>query len=65
MENQNKFVKIYSQTNSLAVTEIWVDTSTGVNYFYYSRKGIGSLTAMFDENGKPVITPPDELERIK
>ena len=46
--------------------KILVDTKTGVNYFapWNWRRGIMSLCPIFDKDGKVVITPSDELEKI-
>ncbi len=53
----DRFQKIYRQGGALSnITEIWVDTRTGVNYLWH-KDGYGAgLTPLLDENGKPVIT---------
>ncbi len=55
-----RFVKIYSQ-GALTGTEIWVDLKTGVNYIYHFAGYSGGMTPLLDRDGKPVITPPDEI----
>lgn len=35
---------------------IIVDTQTGVNYLFVQSGNGGGLTALLDENGKPVVT---------
>jgi hypothetical protein len=55
-----RFVKIYSQ-GALTGTEIWVDLNTGVNYIYHFAGYSGGMTPLLDRDGKPVITPPDEI----
>lgn len=62
MAKEKRFVKTYSQ-GSLNVTEIWVDTQTGVNYLYHQAGYSGGLTPLLDKYGKPVISPvsSDEL----
>ena len=39
------------------VSEIWVDTMTGVNYFFHAIGYAGGLTVLLDREGKPVISP--------
>lgn len=57
MDNKEKrFVKKYSQ-GKIDVTEIWVDTKTGVNYLYHHAGYSGGLTPLLDAEGKPIITP--------
>lgn len=53
---EKRFVKIYSD-GVMNVSEIWVDTQTGVNYFYHQSGYSGGLTALLDREGKPVISP--------
>lgn len=40
---EKRFVKIYSD-GMMNVSEIWVDTKTGVNYFYHASGYSGGLT---------------------
>lgn len=53
---EKRFVKKYSQ-GKIDVTEIWVDTKTGVNYMYHHVGYSGGLTPLLDAEGKPIITP--------
>lgn len=52
---EKRFVKIYSD-GVVNVSEIWVDTQTGVNYFYHAAGSSGGLTPLLDRDGKPVIS---------
>ena len=52
---EKSFVKIYSD-GVMKVSEIWVDTQTGVNYFYHAAGSSGGLTPLLDRDGKPVIS---------
>ncbi len=54
MKNK-RFEKVYNQ-GSVTVTEIWVDTETGVNYLYHAAGYSGGLTPLLDSEGKPVIS---------
>ena len=60
MDNSsNRFVVVYRQINPLV--EIWLDQQTGVNYIYHANMGAGGLTALLDASGKPVVTPPPQI----
>lgn len=54
-----RFVKTYSQ-GVVNVTEIWVDTKTGVNYVFHAGGEAGGLTPLLNEDGKPVVTLVDK-----
>ena len=41
----------------MTVSEIWVDTKTGVNDFFHQSGYAGGLTVLLDREGKPVISP--------
>lgn len=56
MAKNERFEKIYSQ-GAVNVTEIWVDTETGVNYVFHQSGYAGGLTPLLDRDGKPVISP--------
>ena len=49
-----RFEKVYGQ-GAMDVTEIWVDTETGVNYLWRKCGIAGGLTPLLDENGRPVV----------
>lgn len=55
MAGRERFVKTYSQ-GVANITEIWVDTETGVNYVFHSSGYAGGLTPLLDKDGKPVVT---------
>lgn len=54
-KKDGRFIKAYSQ-GSVCVTEIWVDTLTGVNYIFHRDGNASGFTPLIDEDGKPVIT---------
>ena len=56
MAKKERFEKVYSQ-GTLNLTEIWVDTETGVNYIYHAIGHSGGMTVLLDKDGKPVVTP--------
>lgn len=60
MAKDKRFKKIYSQ--NMGSMEIWVDKQTGVNYLFYASGYTGGLTVLLDKEGKPVITPLEEIE---
>ena len=57
MFNNKRFVKIHKE-NGLKIV---LDTETGVNYLIYEGGYAGGITPLLDENGKPVVTPKDEM----
>ena len=63
MAKEKRFVKIYSQ--GAGSTEIYVDKETGVNYLFHCSGYAGGLTVLLDEEGKPIITPVEELKSTK
>ena len=56
MSKLERFEKLYSQ-GTLNVTEIWVDTETGVNYLFHRNGNAAGFTPLLDREGKPVVTP--------
>ena len=50
-----RFKRIYQQ-GMIEVTEIWVDTETGVNYLYHRNGNAAGFTPLLDQDGKPVVT---------
>lgn len=60
MSKDKRFKTIYTQ-GALTNTAILVDTETGVNYLFHADGHAGGLTVLVDRNGKPVITPLQEL----
>jgi len=56
----DRFVKIYSQ-GKLNGVQIWVDKETGVNYVFAFDGYAGGLTVRLDAEGKPIVTPLNEL----
>lgn len=61
MAKDKRFKKIYSQ--NMGCMEIWVDKETGVNYIFYASGYAGGLTVLLDKDGKPVITPLEEIDK--
>ena len=55
MSKNERFEKVSSQA-TLAVTEIWGDRETGVNYVFHASGYAGGMTPLLDREGKPVIT---------
>ncbi len=56
---QERFKRVYSQ-GVVTVSEIWVDTQTGVNYFYHRDGYSGGMTPLLDAKGNVVVTPITE-----
>ena len=64
MAKNDRFIKVFSQ-GAVNVTEILVDKETGVNYLFHCSGYAGGLTVLLDEEGKPIITPVEELKTTK
>ncbi len=56
MAKKERFETIYSQ-GTIDVTQILVDTVTGVNYVFRKVGNAGGITLLLDKDGKPVISP--------
>ena len=54
MAKEKRFEKVYSQ-GAMSTNEIWVDTQTGVQYFYHAVGNSGGLTLLVDAEGKPLL----------
>ena len=52
---EKRFGKIYSD-GMINISEIWVDTKTGVNYLFHMSGYAGGLTPLLDRDGKPVVS---------
>ena len=62
-KKNDRFVRVYTQGNTLnALTQIWVDKVTGVNYLYQSYGYSGGLTPLLKSDGTPVVTPISRYE---
>lgn len=51
-----RFKRVYVQ-GVIDVTEIWVDTETGVHYVFHRNGNAAGFTPLLDKDGKPVVTP--------
>lgn len=64
MAKNDRFVKSYAQ-GKINITEIWVDTVTGVNYIYHTAGYGGGFTPLLDNNGNVVVSTPDEIKFLR
>ena len=65
MAKEKRFVRIHTD-GAMSGNEIWVDTVTGVNYFYHNAGYGAGLTVLLDREGKPVISRlPIDKEEIR
>lgn len=55
MKTDRRFVRILKE-GKMNITEILVDSETGVNYIYHTSGYGGGLTPLLDENGNVVVT---------
>ena len=56
MAKEKRFVRIHTE-GTLSGSEIWVDSETGVNYFFHYDGYAGGLTVLLGHDGKPVVSP--------
>ena len=60
---EKRFVKVYDD-GAFGSNEIWVDTTTGVNYLFHASGYAGGLTPLLNRDGTPVITAvPHEYDK--
>ncbi len=64
MEDNKRFIKAHKESTFTSATEIWIDRVTGVNYLFHLDGYGAGLTVLLDSNGKPVVTPREELEKF-
>lgn len=55
MAKSERFQKVYAQ-GVVTVTEIWVDTVTGVNYLFHKDGNAAGFTPLLGPDGKPVVS---------
>ena len=61
MANNKRFIWEKVQNGIMKDASILIDKETGVNYLFVEHGYAGGLTPLLDKNGKPVITPPNEI----
>lgn len=54
-KNSERFQKVYAQ-GVVTVTEIWVDTRTGVHYLFHKDGNAAGFTPLLGADGKPVVS---------
>lgn len=54
-KKDKRFVRIHTDGVGSG-NEIWVDTVTGVNYYYHNTGYGGGLTVLLDRDGKPIVS---------
>ena len=61
MKKDKRFIVKDSEGSSIThLTQIVVDTETGVNYLFVQSGNAGGLTPLLDRYGKPVISPVED-----
>ena len=55
MAKSERFQKVYAQ-GVVTVTEIWVDTGTGVKYLFHKDGNAAGFTPLLGPDGKPVVS---------
>ena len=54
MAREKRVEKIHSD-GAMSGSEIWVDTQTGVQYFFHASGYAGGLAVLVDAEGKPLL----------
>ena len=54
MAKEKRFEKVHSD-GAMSGCEIWVDTHTGVQYFFHGSGYAGGMTVLVDAEGKPLL----------
>jgi hypothetical protein len=61
MARNKRFIWEKAQNSLIKGVSVIIDTETGVNYLFVQDGYAGGLTPLLDKDGKPVITPPNEI----
>ena len=61
MASNKRFIWEKAQNGLLKKVDVIIDTETGVNYLFVQEGYAGGLTPLLDKNGKPIVTPPNEI----
>lgn len=64
MAQPKRFIKICSQ-GKMQGFEVWADRETGVQYLFGYAGYAAGITPLLNADGKPVVTPKEELERLQ
>ena len=56
-KKEGRFHVVNTRDDALGVSQIWIDTKTGVNYLFVQPGYAGGLTPLLDRDGKPIISP--------
>lgn len=55
-KEENRFIRVCEEKfGGFAVSEIWADTQTGVQYFYHYEGATGGMCVLVDAEGKPLL----------
>ncbi len=61
---EKRFIRLYSNGPTDGC-DIWIDSVTGINYFRLMNIPAGGLCVLLDNDGKPVITPESEIQKLR
>ncbi len=53
-KNEKRFLRIHTD-GAFSGSEIWVDTQTGVQYFFHASGYAAGMTVLVDAEGKPIL----------
>ena len=54
-KKEQRFVKVAEEGGFLGSSEVWVDTQTGVQYFYHAAGNSGGMCVLVDAEGRPLL----------
>ena len=54
-KKETRFIKVLEEGGFLGSNEVWVDTQTGVQYFYHGGGYGGGMAVLVDAEGKPLL----------
>ena len=54
-KKETRFIKVLTEGGIFGSSEVWVDTQTGVQYFYHSAGNSGGMCMLVDAEGGPLL----------
>jgi len=63
MASDRIFKRIYRE-GMVEITEIWVDTRTGVHYLFHREGPAAGFTPLLGPDGKPVVQLEESYEEV-
>ncbi len=61
MARNKRFIWEKAQNGLMKEISVIIDRETGINYLFVQEGYAGGLTPLLGKDGKPVVTPPNEI----